>query len=114
MPDGFKMYQCMDCGCVGVKNIAEQKDAPKDSKVSRCNSCGAWQFDALPCHTCLLIGAYDVSLHNYKQYAFIKLNHSTSTEFYCLDELYIMRVGGIISARNGSHYGIPQGLGLHT
>ena len=59
MPDGFKMYQCMDCGCVGVKNIAEQKDAPKDSKVSRCNSCGAWQFDQLPCHTCLLIGAYD-------------------------------------------------------
>jgi hypothetical protein len=55
MPDGFKMYQCMDCGCVGVKNIAEQKDAPKDSKVSRCNSCGAWQFDALPCHTCLLL-----------------------------------------------------------
>ena len=22
-PDGFKVYQCMDCGCVGVKNIAE-------------------------------------------------------------------------------------------
>jgi ribosomal protein L32 len=59
MPDGFKVYQCRDCGCVGVKNIAEQKDAPKDSKVSRCKSCGAWQFDALPCHSCLLIGAYD-------------------------------------------------------
>lgn len=25
MPEGFKLYQCMDCGCVGVKNIAEQK-----------------------------------------------------------------------------------------
>jgi hypothetical protein len=24
MPDGFKVYQCMDCGCVGVKNITEQ------------------------------------------------------------------------------------------
>jgi DNA-directed RNA polymerase subunit RPC12/RpoP len=59
MPDGFKLYQCMDCGAVGCKNIAEQKDAPKDSKVSRCKSCGAWQFDALPCHTCLLIGEYD-------------------------------------------------------
>ena len=58
-PEGFKAYQCMDCGCVGVKNIAEQKDAPKDSKVSRCNSCGAWQFESLPCHTCLLIGAHD-------------------------------------------------------
>jgi len=62
MPDGFKMYQCMDCGCVGVKNIAEQKDAPKDSKVSRCNSCGGWQFDTLPCHTCLLIGEYDANV----------------------------------------------------
>ena len=62
MPDGFKMYQCMDCGCVGVKNIAEQKDAPKDSKVSRCNSCGAWKFDTLPCHTCLLIGEYDANV----------------------------------------------------
>jgi hypothetical protein len=59
MPDGFKMYQCMDCGCVGVKNIAEQIDRPKDSKVSRCKGCGAWQFDNLPCHTCLLIGEYD-------------------------------------------------------
>lgn len=45
----------MDCGCVGVKNIAEQKDAPKDNKISRCNSCGAWQFSGLDCHTCLLI-----------------------------------------------------------
>ncbi len=60
--DHIKMYQCMDCGCVDVKNIAEQKDAPKDSKVSRCKSCGAWQFDALPCHTCLLIGAYGANV----------------------------------------------------
>jgi hypothetical protein len=22
-PEGFKAYQCMECGCVGVKNIAE-------------------------------------------------------------------------------------------
>ena len=20
-PEGFKAYQCMDCGCVGIKNV---------------------------------------------------------------------------------------------
>ncbi len=38
MPDGFKMYQCMDCGCVGVKNIAEQKDAPELIKITQSNT----------------------------------------------------------------------------
>jgi hypothetical protein len=45
---------------------------------------------------------------HYKQYAFIKLNHSFS-EFYCLDELYHYESRWNPSARNGSHYGIPQG-----
>ena len=44
----------------------------------------------------------------YKQYAFIQLNHSF-TEFYCLDELYHHESRWNPSARNGSHYGIPQG-----
>ena len=34
-PEGFKAYQCMECGCVGVKNIAEALDIP-DSKIDRC------------------------------------------------------------------------------
>ena len=45
---------------------------------------------------------------HYKQYAFIQLNHSF-TEFYCLDELYHAESRWNSSARNGSHYGIPQG-----
>jgi hypothetical protein len=56
MPDGFKVYQCMDCGCVGVKNIAEALTVP-DSDISRCDKCGSWQFKEMPCHTCNLIGA---------------------------------------------------------
>jgi hypothetical protein len=44
---------------------------------------------------------------HYKQYAFIKLNHSF-TEFYCLDELYHHESRWDPSARNGSHYGIPH------
>jgi len=56
MPDGFKLYQCMQCGAVGTKNIAEAKDVP-DSDISRCDKCGSWQFKEMPCHTCNLIGA---------------------------------------------------------
>lgn len=53
-PDGFKVYQCMDCGCVGVKNIAEAAHIP-DSHISRCDKCGSWQFLGVDCHTCQLI-----------------------------------------------------------
>ena len=53
-PEGFKAYQCMDCGCVGIKNIAEALSIP-DSTISRCDQCGAWQFKDLPCHTCALV-----------------------------------------------------------
>lgn len=55
-PDGFKAYQCMDCGAVGVKNIAEALHIP-DSDISRCTKCGSWQFLGVSCHTCALIGA---------------------------------------------------------
>ena len=52
-PEGFKAYQCMDCGCVGIKNIAEAITV--DTEISRCKQCGAWQFRELPCHTCALV-----------------------------------------------------------
>jgi hypothetical protein len=51
--------------------------------------------------------AKDKPMH-YKQYAFIQLNHSF-TEFYCLDELYHKESRWNPKAKNGSHYGIPQG-----
>ena len=57
-PEGFKAYQCMDCGCVGVKNIAEALSIP-DSSITRCDKCGSWQFLGVDCHTCQLIGAKD-------------------------------------------------------
>jgi Na+-translocating ferredoxin:NAD+ oxidoreductase RNF subunit RnfB len=56
MPEGFKAYQCMDCGCVGVKNIAEAIGIP-DSDITRCTQCGSWKFLSNDCHTCALIGA---------------------------------------------------------
>ena len=52
-PKGFRVYLCTECGCTGTKNLAEKID--KDAQVSRCNSCGSWQFDDKPCYTCMLI-----------------------------------------------------------
>ena len=49
----FRVYLCTECGCTGTKNLAEKID--QDAQVSRCNSCGAWQFDGKPCYTCMLI-----------------------------------------------------------
>lgn len=43
----------------------------------------------------------------YRQWAFIQLNNLD--EFYCLDELYFRESRWNPKARNGSHYGIPQG-----
>jgi ribosomal protein L32 len=46
----------MDCGTVGVKNIAEALDV-SDGDISRCAKCGSWKFSSVVCHTCQLIGA---------------------------------------------------------
>jgi len=56
MPDGFKLYQCMDCGAVGVKNVVEALSIP-DSDICRCDKCGGWRWQTKPCHTCQLIAS---------------------------------------------------------
>jgi hypothetical protein len=53
-PEGFKAYQCTECGCVGVKNIAEALTIP-DSDIIRCDKCGSWKFNTVGCHTCALV-----------------------------------------------------------
>ena len=45
--------------------------------------------------------------NHYRQWAFIQLNNIN--EFYCLDELYHHESRWNPKAKNGSHYGIPQG-----
>jgi len=45
--------------------------------------------------------------NNYRQWAFIHLNNLD--QFYCLDELNFKESRWNLKARNGSHYGIPQG-----
>ncbi len=44
----------------------------------------------------------------YKQYAFIELNYNIE-QFDCLNALYHHESRWSPTARNGSHYGIPQG-----
>ena len=60
--------------------------------------------------TCLLkdysVASLDRTNH-YRQWAFIQLNNLD--EFYCLDELYFYESRWNPKAKNGSHYGIPQG-----
>jgi len=51
------------------------------------------------------VAAY--STNHYRQWAFIQLNNLD--EFYCLDELYYKESRWNPKAKNGSHYGIPQG-----
>jgi hypothetical protein len=48
--------------------------------------------------------------NHYRQWAFIQLNNLN--EFYCLDELYYKESRWNPKARNGSHYGIPQGRSI--
>jgi len=50
--------------------------------------------------------AADTTNH-YRQWAFIQLNNLD--QFYCLDELNFKESRWNPKARNGSHYGIPQG-----
>ena len=45
--------------------------------------------------------------NHYRQWAFIQLNDID--QFYCLDELNYKESRWNPKARNGSHYGIPQG-----
>ncbi len=45
--------------------------------------------------------------NHYRQYAFIQLNNLD--QFYCLDELNFKESRWNPKAKNGSHYGIPQG-----
>ena len=45
--------------------------------------------------------------NNYRQWAFIQLNNLD--QFYCLDELNFKESRWNPKAKNGSHYGIPQG-----
>ena len=89
-------------------SLSKRKAEPPGARLGRC-----WLLGSAICIaiTFALLIDESVGLNkptHYKQYAFIQLNHSF-TEFYCLDELYHKESRWNPKAKNGSHYGIPQG-----
>ena len=89
-------------------SLSKRKAEPPGARLGRC-----WLLGSAICIaiTFALLIDESVGLNkptHYKQYAFIQLNHSFS-EFYCLDELYHKESRWNPKAKNGSHYGIPQG-----
>jgi len=86
---------------------SRRKGEPRCGKLARCTLVGLALFVA---QMSSLERAESQVIHktnHYRQYAFIMLNNVD--EFYCLDELNYKESRWNPKAKNGSHYGIPQG-----
>ena len=78
----------------------------RQGKLARCWLVGIALFIVNLCFVKTNSVANDKTNH-YRQWAFIQLNNLE--EFDCLDYLYYRESRWNPNARNGSHYGIPQG-----
>jgi len=79
----------------------------RQGKLARCWLVGIALFIVFNCfENTNSVASLDRTNH-YRQWAFIQLNNLD--EFYCLDELYYKESRWNPKAKNGSHYGIPQG-----
>ena len=95
-------------GTLKKRSILNRK---AESPAARLGRRRVWATSMLIAFSLCFSKDYSVAANkpmHYKQYAFIQLNHSF-TEFYCLDELYHKESRWNPKAKNGSHYGIPQG-----
>jgi hypothetical protein len=89
--------------------ILNHKAEPPRAGLGRCR---VWLLLLLIAFNFIFVKDYSVAKENYKpthykQYILIELNNFT--EAYCLIELYHNESRFNPLARNGSHYGIPQG-----
>jgi hypothetical protein len=91
---------------LNANSLSERKGDLRSRKIARFGL-------VIPLFIALTIGiskddsvAKDRTNH-YRQWAFIQLNNLN--EFYCLDTLYFHESRWNPKAKNGSHYGIPQG-----
>ena len=89
--------------------ILNHKAEPPRAGLGRCR---VWATLLLMVFNFIFVKDYSVAAENYKpthykQYILIELNDFT--EAYCLIELYTAESRLNPKARNGSHYGIPQG-----
>jgi hypothetical protein len=79
----------------------------RQGKLARCWLVGIALFIVFNCFEKTNSEASLDRTNHYRQWAFIQLNNLN--EFYCLDELYYKESRWNPKAKNGSHYGIPQG-----
>ena len=86
---------------------SRRKGEPHSGKLARCTLVGLALFVAQISSLEIAESQVIYKTNNYRQWAYIQLNNVD--EFYCLDELYYHESRWNPSARNGSHYGIPQG-----
>jgi len=88
------------------RSILNRKAGPPKARPGRRR---VWATLLLIAFSSCLSKDYSVAANNneYRQWAFIQLNNLD--EFYCLDYLYFRESRWNPKARNGSHYGIPQG-----
>ena len=96
--------------------ILNHKAEPPRAGLGRCK---VWATLLLIAFISCFVKDYSIAAENYKpthykQYILIELQDFT--EAYCLIDLYIAESKLNPKARNGSHYGIPQGRSkyLHT
>ena len=93
--------------------ILNHKAEPPRAGLGRCR---VWATLLLMVFNFIFVKDYSVAAENYKpthykQYILIELNDFT--EAYCLIELYTAESRLNPKARNGSHYGIPQGRSVY-
>ena len=93
--------------------ILNHKAEPPRARLGRCR---VWATSLLIAFISCFVKDYSVANDNYKpthykQYILIKLNDFT--EAYCLIDLYTAESRFNPKARNGSHYGIPQGKSVY-
>jgi len=93
--------------------ILNHKAEPPTAGLGRCR---VWLLSLLIVFNFIFVKDYSVAKENYKpthykQYILIELQDFT--EAYCLIDLYTAESRLNPKARNGSHYGIPQGRSVY-
>ena len=79
----------------------------RQGKLARCWLVGIALFIVSLCFEKTYSAASFDRTNHYRQWAFMQLNNLD--QFYCLDELNYKESRWNPKAKNGSHYGIPQG-----
>jgi hypothetical protein len=79
----------------------------RQGKLARCWLVGMALFIVSLCFEKTYSVASVNTTNHYRQWAFMQLNDLD--QFYCLDELNYKESRWNPKAKNGSHYGIPQG-----